>query len=91
MSSLCWCKDYFLLIRVAPALELFSFLSRNRKNKNTITFFNLKSHFIFIVCVKKIAFIFTYISKNFNTKTTLCGGSLGSRVDEERSKLRELM
>ena len=23
--------------------------------------------------------------------TTLCGGSLGSRVDEERSKLRELM
>ena len=26
-----------------------------------------------------------------NTITTLCGGSLGSRVDEERSKLRELM
>ena len=23
--------------------------------------------------------------------TTLCGGSLGSRVDEERSQLRELM
>ena len=29
--------------------------------------------------------------KKFNTNTTLCGGSLGSRVDEERSKLRELM
>lgn len=27
----------------------------------------------------------------FNFNTTLCGGSLGSRVDEERSKLRELM
>jgi len=25
------------------------------------------------------------------TKTTLCGGSLGSCVDEERSQLRELM
>ena len=29
--------------------------------------------------------------KEKNTNTTLCGGSLGSRVDEERSKLRELM
>jgi hypothetical protein len=29
--------------------------------------------------------------KDTNTNTTLCGGSLGSRIDEERSKLRELM
>ena len=29
------------------------------------------------------------LTNKFNT--TLCGGSLGSRVDEERSKLRELM
>ncbi len=28
---------------------------------------------------------------NKTQNTTLCGGSLGSRVDEERSKLRELM
>ncbi len=28
---------------------------------------------------------------NVQTKTTLCGGSLGSCVDEERSQLRELM
>ncbi len=40
-------------------------------------------------------YVFYYILKTIlkdnNTNTTLCGGSLGSRVDEERSKLRELM
>ena len=30
-------------------------------------------------------------SSDLNLKTTLCGGSLGSPVDEERSQLRELM
>ena len=32
-----------------------------------------------------------YVVALLNKNTTLCGGSLGSRVDEERSKLRELM
>ncbi len=31
------------------------------------------------------------LSLNRGASTTLCGGSLGSRVDEERSQLRELM
>ena len=31
------------------------------------------------------------IAKTVTQNTTLCGGSLGSRVDEERSKVRELM
>ena len=39
---------------------------------------------------KKLFYII-YMKRTFNTNTTLCGGSLGSRVDEERSKLRELM
>ena len=33
----------------------------------------------------------SFYLKDNNTNTTLCGGSFGSRVDEERSKLRELM
>jgi len=37
------------------------------------------------------AFISRNVHAIINTNTTLCGGSLGSRVDEERSKLRELM
>lgn len=44
------------------------------------------------VYVLRHVFLITECSlTNMLFYTTLCGGSLGSRVDEERSKLRELM
>lgn len=46
-----------------------------------------------VTCMLKLLFEQKYrVIANLKTQnTTLCGGSLGSRVDEERSKLRELM
>ena len=65
---------------ITPALALNNYIFENR---------------IYLCCMCKKQMCWWSISSNtwkkFNTNTTLCGGSLGSRVDEERSKLRELM
>ena len=47
----------------------------------------------YVVCaiLLKLFILKKIICLKINKITTLCGGSLGSRVDEERSKLRELM
>ena len=54
---------------------------------------NLYSFTSLILCCTFVlnTLLETYGLVKLTQNTTLCGGSLGSRVDEERSKVRELM
>ena len=79
-TSAVWRKDYLTYLNSARIAKLI--------------FYTVQKLFLFmLLCVifKCCCCFQQWQSFICNTNTTLCGGSLGSRVDEERSKLRELM
>lgn len=81
-------------------VKIIRLIYNDARLRNILISFNFKLLFTLCLCEyapTDVLLIFIYmwymdvIAKTVTQNTTLCGGSLGSRVDEERSKVRELM